>query len=340
MLGNLSMDESLSSKIRRLRPPKPLRRAGESMGWTSEQEPDGQGGLVSSRTYFLVGSECRFTCSMCDLWKYTLGESHTPPGSIAVQIETLHEQVSKEIPESKHPEWIKLYNASNFFDPANVLPDEYDSIAKLCKGFRRVVVENHASMMASKKTQDSVLRFRDLIEGRLEVAMGLETIDPNAMKWLNKSMSLEQFQKAVEFLNGEEIFVRSFVLLQPLGTRVEESVEWALKSCRQAAAWGSQRVSLIPTRSGNGFVEDVASQIGWEPPTASQLETAFNALLVSPQEKGVHGARSSIYTVDLWDWKTLAGTCEVCSQWRHDRLERMNQLQRVLESHPPRACTC
>jgi hypothetical protein len=195
-------------------------------------------------------------------------------------------------------------------------------------------------MMASKKTQDSVLRFRDLIEGPLEVAMGLETMDPNAMKWLNKSMSLEQFQKAVEFLNGEEIFVRSFVLLQPLGTRVDESVEWALKSCRQAAAWGSQRVSLIPTRSGNGFVENVATQIGWEPPTASQLETAFNALLVSPQEKGVHGARSSIYTVDLWDWKTLAGTCEVCSQWRHDRLERMNQLQRVLESHPPRACTC
>ncbi|MFM7928419.1 MAG: hypothetical protein ACKO9Q_11965, partial [Pirellula sp.] len=152
------MDESLSSKIRSLRPAKPLRTAGESMGWTGEQEPDGLGGLVSCRTYFLVGSECRFTCSMCDLWKYTLREPNTPNDSLAVQIQTLHDQVSVERRSAAHPEWIKLYNASNFFDPANVPPDELDSIAKLCNGFQRVVVENHASLLSSKKIQDSVCR--------------------------------------------------------------------------------------------------------------------------------------------------------------------------------------
>lgn len=334
------MDESLSSKIRSLRPAKPLRTAGESMGWTGEQEPDGLGGLVSCRTYFLVGSECRFTCSMCDLWKYTLREPNTPNDSLAVQIQTLHDQVSMERQSAAHPEWIKLYNASNFFDPANVPPAELDSIAKLCNGFQRVVVENHASLLSSKKIQDSVCRFRDLIDGQLEVAMGLETIDPNGIKWLNKSMSLDQFQQAVEFLTYEGILVRSFVLLQPLGTKIDESVEWAVRSCRQASSWGAQRVSLIPTRSGNGFIENVANELGWKPPTARQLESAIEALLVSPQANTLGAPRSSIYTVDLWDWKSLAGTCSACSQLRLDRLERMNQGQKVLASTSEAACEC
>ena len=334
------MDESLSRKVRRFRPAKPLRTAGESMGWTSEQEPDGFGGLVSCRTYFLVGSECRFTCSMCDLWKYTLREPNTPLGSLAVQIQTLHDQVSMEGQPAASPEWIKLYNASNFFDPANVPPDEFDSIAKLCNGFQRVVVENHASLLSSKKTQDSACRFRDLIDGQLEVAMGLETIDPNGIKWLNKSMSLDQFEQAVEFLINEEILVRSFVLLQPLGTQIDESVEWAFKSCRHAAAWGSQRVSLIPTRGGNGFVESVAKELHWKPPTARQLECAFEALLGSSKANGFRESRSSIYTVDLWDWKTLAGTCDACSQPRLDRLERMNHQQKLIDRNQPPDCNC
>jgi len=334
------MDESLSSKIRRLRPAKPVRIAGESMGWTSEQEPDGLGGLVSCRTYFLVGSECRFTCSMCDLWKYTLREPNTPVGSLSLQIESLHQKVLKERTQSAEPEWIKLYNASNFFDPANVPLDEYGSIAKLCKPFQRVIVENHASLLSSKKTQESVCRFRDLIDGQLEVAMGLETIDPNGIKWLNKSMSLDQFEQAVEFLIHEEILVRSFVLLQPLGTQIDESVEWAIQSCLQASSWGSQRVSLIPTRSGNGFVESVSKELTWKPPTARQLESAFEALLGSSQANGFEQSRSSIFTVDLWDWKTLAGTCAACSQLRLDRLERMNHRQELIERNQPPGCKC
>lgn len=314
------------------------------MGWTREQEPDGLGGLVSCRTYFLVGSECRFTCSMCDLWKYTLRETNTPIGSLAIQIQSLHEQVSPERQPATDPEWIKLYNASNFFDPANIHPNEYESIAKLCQDFQRVIVENHASLLSSRKTRDSILRFRDRIDGQLEVAMGLETIDPNAIRWLNKAMSLEQFQQAVEFLLGEGIFVRTFVLLQPLGTRRDESVEWALKSCRQAAAWGTQRVSLIPTRSGNGFIETVAKEFAWEPPTARQLESAFEALLESSKQNRQPSGRSTtqaaIYTVDLWDWKLLRGTCDACSQLRFDRLEKMNQHQQVMASPSENICDC
>jgi radical SAM enzyme (TIGR01210 family) len=200
------------------------------MGWAQELEPDGHGNLISALTYFLLGSECRFSCSMCDLWKYTLDAKKTPVGSLTLQIENLHRRIAHESPNRNPREWLKLYNASNFFDPANVDPSEHATIAQWCRGFERVIVENHAALLARQNIRDSVLRFRDLLDGELEIAMGLETIDPQGRKWLNKSMSLDQFAKAVEFLGTEAIHVRAFVLLQPLGTPLADSVDWAVRS--------------------------------------------------------------------------------------------------------------
>jgi len=323
------MDEWLTKKIRSLRPVKAARNSGEPMGWNRESEPDGRGGSISCRTYFLVGSECRFTCSMCDLWKYTLQETKTPVGSISAQIEELNRRLLQERPMGKK-EWVKLYNASNFFDPFNIDPSEYSSISSGCSDFERVVVENHASMLISPKTQDLVKRFRDLLPCDLEVAMGLETIDPLGMKWLNKSMRLEQFQQAVEFLKHEGILVRAFVLLQPLGCILDESIDWAVRSCRQASSWGAERVCLIPTRPGNGFVDISSNELGWKPPTAWQLEQVFEKLLQDLQGKPISSSSSTIYTVDLWDWDSMLGICEGCSRRRFERLQRMNLTQQMV----------
>jgi radical SAM enzyme (TIGR01210 family) len=334
------MDKSLTKQIRSARLPKISRRSGESMGWTLEIEPDGQGDLVTTRTYFLVGSECRFTCSMCDLWKYTLAEPQTPAGSLTLQIEKLHQRVANEGTQKKSREWLKLYNASNFFDPINVDPSEYESIANQCHGFERVVVENHAALFASEKTKSSSLRFRDSLDGDLEIALGLETIDPAARKWLNKSMSLDQFAQAVDFLCSEAIKVRAFVLLQPLGTPLEDSVQWAVESCRWAAHCGVQRVCLIPTRTGNGFIEQIAKQIAWQPPTAQQLESAFEKLLQDPTNASNPDSSRVVYTVDLWDWDSILGKCSKCSQPRNERLKQMNHSQRFESDASSKSCDC
>lgn len=333
------MDELLTQKIRSSRQVKITRRAGESMGWNRELEPDGRGGSISCRTYFLVGSECRFTCSMCDLWKYTLKEARTPVGSISSQIEELNRQVHLESPSGRK-EWVKLYNASNFFDPFNIDTSEYPSISRGCVDFERVVVENHASMLISPKTRDLVRRFRDLIPCELEIAMGLETIDPIGMKWLNKSMKLEHFQEAVEFLKHEGIRVRAFVLLQPLGCILDESIDWAVRSCRQAARWGAERVCLIPTRPGNGFVEISANELGWKPPTARQLEQAFGLLFQGKTGESMSGSSVPIYTVDLWDWDSMLGICKDCSRQRFERLQQMNLTQQMVVEKSFEECAC
>lgn len=356
-----------ATDIRRVRPAKPVRRAGESMGFVREDEPDGQGGVVATRTYFLVGSECRFSCSMCDLWKYTLEDSVTPLGSLVAQIDALEQQCSsvqqKEFAGASETgkEWLKLYNAANFFDERNVASLEREWISERCAKYSRVIVENHAALFQSKSVQQETLRFRDRLKGELEVALGLETIDPNGMKLLNKSMRLDQFEAAIDFLRREGIHSRAFVLLGPPGTEANEQKDWVLKACSQATRWGVGRSCVIPTRKGNGWTDLQFANGGWVPPKADDLEDVLDELLLSraiePQSPPLTSVVRPVYTVDLWDWELLAGpctrrassehptdrytSCEVsCRTVRKHRLERMNLLQDILPRVNGGKCLC
>src|SRR5207253_1691777 len=70
--------------------------------------------------------------------------------------------------------------------------------------------------------------------GRLQVALGLETVHPDVLPRLNKRMTLPLFEKAVRFLRDHDIAVRAFVLLRPPFLTEAEGIEWAIKSLRYA----------------------------------------------------------------------------------------------------------
>ena len=362
-----------SSEIRKLRPKKPSRHIGESMGYVRELEADGLGGVVNARTYFLVGSECRFTCSMCDLWKYTLEDRQTPKGSLVSQVHALHREFGKRYGgragferfecnaigvSGASREWLKLYNAANFFDNWNVPSEERLAIAQQCMDFERVVVENHAAMFQSRGVRDEVLRFRDRLVGELEIALGLETIEPESMRILNKGMRLDQFQDAVEFLVREGVHTRAFVLLGPPGVALGESVRWAKAACTQAVLWGVERCCVIPTRGGTGWL-DLGKRLGyWKPPTRFELEQVLEVLQLEGEfgegrESKVEAMRKlqvgspvrvrPVYTVDLWDWDLLdRGNCEstVCHLIRKERLSQMNLQQRCIPWANLQSCRC
>ncbi len=280
-----------------------------------EWESDGQQ-PVSVTTVILVGAECAFRCTMCDLWKHTL-DSATPIGS-------LPKQLADAIGDRTATDWIKLYNGSNFFDPRSVPREDYEALSRLCQPYKRVVVENHARILSS-----SIPDFAKSLAGSLEIAMGLETIHPASMAILNKQCSLDEFQRACEWLLQQQVSIRCFVLLQPPDTRSEESVEWAVRSTEFALKHGARHVSVIPTRGGNGVMEQLQVQGRFHPPTAWQLEESMEMIL---------GLRSDqVTTVDLWDWGRLQGHCPQCSGPRQDRLHRMNLEQRVI---PFPECTC
>ena len=59
-------------RIRALRPPKLRVDPLVPYGSLVEEERRPGGRIERALTVFLTGAECPFTCSFCDLWRYTI----------------------------------------------------------------------------------------------------------------------------------------------------------------------------------------------------------------------------------------------------------------------------
>lgn len=266
--------------------------------------PNGQ--VQDVATLFLTNRECPFTCLMCDLWKNTLN-SRIPVGTIPQQIDYALERM----PTAQS---IKLYNSGNFFDPQAIPPEDYPAIAQRMTGFRTVIVENHPRLIGPR-----CLEFQQLLPAgiELEVAMGLETVHQEALAALNKEMTTDDFARAASFFVENNIAMRAFVLLKPPFLSEAEGLEWALKSTEFAFDQGVRTVAIIPTRGGNGVMEQLADSRDFSPPSLRSLEAVLDA--------GLAMKRGRVF-VDLWDAEKLI-ECPVCGPKRIERLQNMNLTQ-------------
>ncbi len=258
-------------------------------------------------TIFLTNRECPWKCLMCDLWKNTLEDS-VPPGAIAEQIR----EALRVLPPARR---IKLYNAGSFFDGRAVPPEEHAVIAELVAPFERVIVESHPALVGP-----AVWAFRDRIPGTLEVAMGLETVHPEVLPRLNKRMSLDLFRRAADLLADEAVALRVFVLAGLPWVPAAEARAWTLRSVQYAFDCGASSVSIIPTRAGNGAMDELARAGAFELPRLRLLEDCF--------EDAVSLGRGFVFA-DLWDLDAFS-RCEDCFEARRERLARMN-LSQVVE---------
>ena len=116
-------------------------------------------------------------------------------------------------------------------------------LATLLAPFSAVTVESHARTVGRRATE-----FAARLTGRLEVAIGLETIHPDALPRLNKQMTLEDFSRAAEFLGSAGIGLRAFVLLGAPFVPAAETVEWTRRSVAYALGRGARHVTIIPAR--------------------------------------------------------------------------------------------
>src|SRR5687768_9606363 len=289
-----------------------------------EEEPDASGVLVPTTVVFLTNRECPFRCVMCDLWVNTLDET-VPRGAIVGQIRAslarLPPRTSDRTTAGRRQ--IKLYNAGSFFDPNAIPPADDEDIASVVSGFDRVVVEAHPAFLSGAYAE-RCLRFRGLLNARLEVAIGLETAHPEALARLNKRMTLEGFRRAAGFLAQHDIDLRVFVLLAPPFVEGDEAITWACRSLDFATDCGASACSIIPTRSGNGAMEALVP--AFTPPRLRALETTM--------EYGLTLGRGRVFA-DLWDIERLFD-CE-CAPARVARLRQMNATQRPA---PPVRCHC
>ncbi|MDX1504025.1 MAG: radical SAM protein, partial [Thermoanaerobaculia bacterium] len=249
----------LDRELRSRRGPKAAVDPWRPLAAVTESERRPGGRIESGRTLFLAGAECPFTCVFCDLWRHTL-DGPTPEGALPRQIEM---GVGAGDPAWR---WVKLYNASNFFDPRAVPAADHRAIARAVERFPLVVVESHPRLLG-----DPCRRFADLLSGRLEVALGLETVHPRALAALNKKLDLARYDAAVDWLRGEGIAVRAFVLLGAPFVPSAEQEEWTVASVRHALAGGAGSVSIIPVRGG-GELDRVARSGDFTPPTLELAE--------------------------------------------------------------------
>ena len=315
-----------------------------------EEERAESGETASIATIFLTNRECPWRCLMCDLWKNTLTES-VAPGAIPAQIDfalsrlpglhspSLHSSPPGQQKEASptrisrplasppragpvergnaletipKPTQIKLYNSGSFFDQRAIPPADYPAIAQRLRRFERVIVESHPALLA-----DSCLRFRDLLPGKLEVAMGLETAHPEVLARLNKRMTLKQFARAAEFARRNGIALRVFILVKPPFLDESEALRWAKRSLDFAFDCGAAVATLIPTRPGNGALDALAAQGQFSPPKLETLEAAA--------AYGVGLGRGRVFA-DLWDLEKFS-VCVHCFPARLARLREMNLQQ-------------
>lgn len=290
------------------RPPRHAVSAEQPYAYLVEEEPalGGRGATVDVATLFLSNRECPFRCLMCDLWKNTLEDTVTP-GKIPAQIRWALER----LPSARH---LKLYNAGSFFDAKAIPPGDYAEIARLAQPFERVIVECHPRLVGRRTWE-----FRCLLAAELEVALGLETVHPDVLPRLNKAMTLDDFDRAVRALRAADVAVRAFILVRPPFLTDAEGLEWACRALDHAFALGVECCSLIPTRAGNGAMEELQRQGLFAPPSLDALEKALEYGL------SLHAGR---VLLDLWDIDKVAPSSANRAE-RIARLARLNLTQQV-----------
>src|SRR5439155_13633724 len=92
---------------------------------------------------------------------------------------------------------------------------------------------------------------------------------------LNKGMTLDVFAAAVAALRADGAHVRAFILVRPPFLSDAEGLEWACRSLDYAFSLRVECCSLIPTRAGNGAMEELARQGLFAPPSLDTLEATM-----------------------------------------------------------------
>jgi uncharacterized Fe-S cluster-containing MiaB family protein len=134
---------------------------------------------------------------------------------------------------------------------------------------------------------------------------------------LNKQMTLDDFARAASRLRADEIFVRAFILVRPPFLSDAEGLEWAKRSLDFAFEVGVQCCCLIPTRGGNGAMEELARDGHFAPPSLETLEAALGYGL---------SLGAGRVLLDLWDIEKASPEA-TDREARIARLRRLNVMQ-------------
>lgn len=182
-------------------------------------------------------------CSMCGYAKDTLGRSATPA--------ELAEQLDRALARYREEPYVKVYTSGSFLDDREVDPE---SRAKLVRAFagraRRLLFET----LPEFATPGALTPLRDEFPGELEVALGLESTDPDVLgRLVHKNAPPRDYLDAGDRVRALGLRAKAYLLLKPPYLTEDEAIADVVHSIGEASPH-FDALSVNPVHIQNGTV--------------------------------------------------------------------------------------
>lgn len=255
------MPVSVARTVARDRRPPPASPASARHLVNSWQESEALAGIrVQAFVLILRTRGCYWAdlkgCSMCGYARDTLGRSATS--------EELGLQLREALSRYRGEPYVKVYTSGSFLDDREVDPD---SRTRLLAGFdgraRRLLFETLPEFV----TDESLAPLRDVFGGDLEVALGLESTQPQVLQRLvNKGSTPAEYLAAASHVRTRGFSPKAYLLLKPPYLSEGEAIRDVLESVRLAAP-AFDTLSVNPVHIQNGtVVEHLYRRRQYRPP--------------------------------------------------------------------------
>ena len=262
--------ESVAFRVARDRRPAPAGPEGASRyvnAWT-EAEAIGAD-RVPAFVAILRTRGCYWAdvkgCSMCGYARDTLGRSATPA--------ELGQQLSGILRAYRDQPYVKLYTSGSFLDDREVDPASRASIVSAFSGrARRLLFETLPEFV----TPENVGPLRDAFQGELEIALGLESTQPEILRrFVNKGAPPSEYLAAGERVRSMGARSKAYLLLKPPHLTEREAIEDVVRSVELAAP-NFDALSINPVHiQGGTVVEWLYHRRRYRPPWLWSLSEAL-----------------------------------------------------------------
>jgi radical SAM enzyme (TIGR01210 family) len=206
-------------------------------------------------------------CSMCGYARDTLGRSATS--------EELATQLDRLLGRYRDEPYVKIYTSGSFLDDREVDPESRVRLAKAFSGrARRLLFET----LPEFATEASVGAVRDAFGGELEIALGLESTQPEVLgRLINKSETPSEYLAAADRVRSFGARPKAYLLLKPPYLTEAESVTDVVTSVGVAHS-RFDAISVNPVHIQNGTVVEWLFRRGrYRPPWLWSLVDAMRA---------------------------------------------------------------
>ncbi len=195
-------------------------------------------------------------CSMCGYAKDTVGRSATS--------EELAGQLDRAMKRYRAEPYVKIYTSGSFLDDREVDPASRERIVSAFSGSaHRLLFETLPEFV----TAETLAPLRDRFSGELEVAMGLESSQPEVLqRFVNKGSTPQEYFAAAERIRSVGLRAKGYLLLKPPYLAEREAITDVLASIAASARF-FDTLSINPVHiQGGTVVEWLYQRRRYRPP--------------------------------------------------------------------------